>query len=73
LTLPNPTADAVWTHGIEFGPGAFFSEIAGVCSYVLHVIFGVLMLAAVAPTSMAEERQRGSLDVLAATSQPGRV
>ena len=38
------------------------------CSYILHVIFGLLMLAAIAPTSMAEERQRGSLDLLAATA-----
>ena len=48
-------------------------EIAGVCSYVLHVIFGLLMLAAIAPTSMAEERQRGSLDILAATTLSTRA
>ena len=48
-------------------------EIAGVCSYVLHVIFGLLMLAAIAPTSMAEERQRGSLDILAATALSTRA
>ena len=48
-------------------------EVAGVCSYVLHVIFGLLMLAAIAPTSMAEERQRGSLDLLAATALSTRA
>ena len=48
-------------------------EVAGVCSYVLHVIFGLLMLAAIAPTSMAEERQRGSLDILAATALSTRA
>jgi hypothetical protein len=32
------------------------------------LIFGLLMLSAAAPTSMAEERQRGSLDLLAATT-----
>ena len=48
-------------------------EIAGVFSYMLHVIFGLLMLAAIAPTSMAEERQRGSLDILAATALSTRA
>ena len=41
--------------------------IAGIFGYMLQVIFGLLMLSAVAPMSMSEERQRGSLDVLAAT------
>jgi ABC-type transport system involved in multi-copper enzyme maturation permease subunit len=35
--------------------------------YVLMLIFGLLMLSATAPTSLAEERVRGSLDVLLAT------
>jgi hypothetical protein len=34
---------------------------------MLQVTFGLLMLSAVAPMSMSEERQRGSLDLLAAT------
>ncbi len=42
-------------------------------SYILHVIFGLLMLSAIAPTSMAEERQRGSLDILAATALSTRA
>ena len=42
--------------------------IVGVCGAILQLIFGLLMLSAVAPTSMAEERQRGSLDLLAATT-----
>jgi ABC-type transport system involved in multi-copper enzyme maturation permease subunit len=42
--------------------------IVGVYGAILQLIFGLLMLAAVAPTSMAEERQRGSLDLLAATT-----
>ena len=37
------------------------------------MIFGLLMLAAIAPTSMAEERQRGSLDILAATALSTRA
>jgi ABC-type Na+ efflux pump permease subunit len=39
----------------------------GVLSYVFQIMFGLLMLAAIAPTSLSEERQRGSLDVLLAT------
>ncbi len=42
--------------------------IVGVGGAILQLIFGLLMLAAAAPTSMAEERQRGSLDLLAATT-----
>ena len=47
--------------------------IVGICSYMLHMIFGLLMLAAIAPTSMAEERQRGSLDLLATTTLSTRA
>ncbi len=65
-------AVAFWRNGVDFRPGAYW-EIAGVFSYVLHVIFGLLMLAAIAPTSMAEERQRGSLDILAATALSTRA
>jgi ABC-type transport system involved in multi-copper enzyme maturation permease subunit len=35
--------------------------------YVLMLVFGLLMLSATAPTALAEERVRGSLDVLLAT------
>ena len=42
--------------------------IVGVFGAILQLIFGLLMLSAAAPTSMAEERQRGSLDLLAATT-----
>ena len=42
--------------------------IMGVCGAILQLIFGLLMLSAAAPTSMAEERQRGTLDLLAATT-----
>src|SRR5208282_2286783 len=59
-------AFAVWRHGIS--PGMLRSaELAGIYGCVLQVIFGLLTLSAVAPMSMSEERQRGSLDVLAAT------
>ncbi len=60
-------AAAFWIRGADLGPESYW-EAAGVCSYVLHVIFGLMLLAAVAPMSMSEERQRGSLDILAATA-----
>jgi ABC-type transport system involved in multi-copper enzyme maturation permease subunit len=65
-------AAAIWKNGVDFGPAAFW-EIAGVCAYVLHVVFGLLMLSAIAPTSMSEERQRGSLDILATTALSTRA
>jgi ABC-type transport system involved in multi-copper enzyme maturation permease subunit len=67
-------AVALWIDGLNINvapPGAWV--IIGVCSCVLHVIFGLLMLAAIAPTSMGEERQRGSLDLLAATALSTRA
>jgi len=60
-------AITIWRNGMDMGPGASAWETAGVYSYLLHALFGLLLLSAIAPTSMAEERQRGSLDVLAAT------
>ncbi len=66
-------AVAFWKDGVDLGPRAAIWEIAGVASYLLHVSFGLLMLAAIAPTSLAEERQRGSLDILAATALSTRA
>jgi ABC-type Na+ efflux pump permease subunit len=60
-------AIAIWSNGVDFQPGAIWEEI-GVFAYFLHLLFGLLLLSAVAPTSMAEERQRGSLDILATTT-----
>ncbi len=60
-----------WKNGVAIGPRAASQAvwpIVGMFSYMLHIILGLLMLAAIAPTSMAEERQRGSLDLLAATA-----
>jgi ABC-type transport system involved in multi-copper enzyme maturation permease subunit len=60
-------AIAVWRKGvIAFGPGGP-AQMAGVMGYMLQVVLGLLMLSAVAPLSLSEERQRGSLDVLNAT------
>jgi len=60
-------AFAEWRHGFtpRMAPGS--AVIAGIFGCMLQVIFGLVMLSAVAPMSMSEEHQRGSLDVLAAT------
>jgi ABC-type transport system involved in multi-copper enzyme maturation permease subunit len=55
--------------GLPVRPGAApVGLIVGGYGAILQLIFGLLMLSAAAPTSMAEERQRGSLDLLAATT-----
>jgi ABC-type transport system involved in multi-copper enzyme maturation permease subunit len=65
-------AATIWATGADSvfrSPGA----MVGIYGYVLQLIFGFLMLAAVAPLSMSEERQRGSLDLLAATALSTRT
>jgi ABC-type transport system involved in multi-copper enzyme maturation permease subunit len=57
----------VWQHGIRQTPGPMAAQLAGLCGSMILILFGLLMLSAIAPTSMSEERQRGSLDVLVAT------
>jgi ABC-type transport system involved in multi-copper enzyme maturation permease subunit len=57
----------------RFGLGARWTGpipelIAAIMGLTIQLIFGLLMLSAVAPMSMSEERQRGSLDLLAATT-----
>jgi ABC-type transport system involved in multi-copper enzyme maturation permease subunit len=60
-------AVGVWRKGvIAFAP-AGPAQMAGIAGYLLQGILGLLMLSAVAPLSLSEERQRGSLDVLSAT------
>jgi ABC-type transport system involved in multi-copper enzyme maturation permease subunit len=61
-------AVSAWLKGMDLGPSAPVGLIVGVYGYLIQLIFGLLMLSAVAPTSMSEERQRGSLDLLAATT-----
>ena len=57
------------TQGIAVRPGTPpVGLIVGIGGAMLQLIFGLLVLSAVAPTSMSEERQRGSLDLLAATT-----
>ncbi len=65
-------AIAIWKNGAGQGSGSGWEE-AGMASYMLHIIFGLLMLSATSPTSMAEERQRGTLDILAATALSTRA
>ena len=56
----------VWQNGINFGVTTP-AVVVGLLACALFISFGLLMLAAVAPLSMSEEWQRGSLDILAAT------
>jgi ABC-type transport system involved in multi-copper enzyme maturation permease subunit len=58
-------AYVLWYPGSEFRWGS--SLEFEVFPYLLHVLFGLLVLSAVAPMSLSEERQRGSLDVLMST------
>ena len=52
--------------------GQRFGRELGLVVNALQVAFGLLMLSASAATSLAEERQRGSLDVLLSTPLPTR-
>jgi ABC-type transport system involved in multi-copper enzyme maturation permease subunit len=57
---------STWRHGVNAGtanPG----QLAGCFGYMIQMTFGLVMLSAVAAMSMSEERQPGSLDVVAAT------
>jgi len=60
-------AFAEWRHGFSPRMMPAPAVMAGIFGCVLQVVFGLLMLSAVAPMSMSEEHQRGSLDILAAT------
>ncbi len=59
-------AASMLINGVHAGPPNLAAG-AGIYGYILQVVFGLLMFAAVAPTALAEERQRGSLDVLMTT------
>jgi ABC-type Na+ efflux pump permease subunit len=59
-------AVSIWNVAPERGYGGLFGY-DGIYLYLLPVFFGLLVLSAVAPMSLSEERQRGSLDVLMAT------
>jgi ABC-type transport system involved in multi-copper enzyme maturation permease subunit len=65
-------AVSVWAGGIKSGRPQVGVGI-GVFGSMLQVVFGLLMLSAVAPMSMSEERQRGSLDILATTILSSRA
>lgn len=61
-------AGTAWYEGLKRWNGPDAVMMTGIFSMMILVIFGLLIVAAMAPTSMAEERQRGSLDLLAATT-----
>jgi ABC-type transport system involved in multi-copper enzyme maturation permease subunit len=64
-------AAVFWSRPNGTTPNAWAT--AGMVGYLLHAIFGLLLLSAVAPTSMSEDRQRGSLDLLAVTTLSTRA
>jgi ABC-type transport system involved in multi-copper enzyme maturation permease subunit len=55
-----------WRSGLDT-IGAGTMQGVAIFGLLLQLMFGLLMVSAVAPMSMSEERQRGSLDLLAAT------
>lgn len=61
-------ASTVWAEGLEVMNGPNVAMMIGIFSMMIQLIFGLLMLSAMAPMSMSEERQRGSLDLLAGTT-----
>ena len=60
-------AVTIWANGVD-AVHTTAGPTAGIIGSLLQLIFGLLMLSAVAPMSMSEERQRGSLDLLATTT-----
>ncbi len=60
-------AVSVWANGVDMSSRRA-APTAGIIGGILQLIFGLLMLSAIAPMSMSEERQRGSLDLLATTA-----
>ncbi len=62
----------IWVDGLDDFRNAM-GFITGMFGSMIQLIFGLLILSAVAPTSMAEERQRGSLDLLATTTLSTRA
>ncbi len=59
-------AVVIWNVGLDRGYG-WIAGFGGTLYYMLPAFLGLLVLSAAAPTSLSEERQRGSLDVLMAT------
>jgi ABC-type transport system involved in multi-copper enzyme maturation permease subunit len=66
-------AFAAWKYGIIPFVSPRPAVLAGIFGAVIQVFFGFLMLSAVAPISMSEEQERGSLELLAATPLPTRM
>jgi ABC-type transport system involved in multi-copper enzyme maturation permease subunit len=55
----------------QYGVGVGHDDLLGVC--FCAVAFGLLLLSVTAPTTLTEERVRGSLDVLMSTPLPTRT
>ncbi len=67
-------AVSMWRNGLDsFRRAPTPWTIAGIFAFFLQLILGFLMISAAAPMSMAEERQRGSLDLLATTTLSTRT
>jgi ABC-type transport system involved in multi-copper enzyme maturation permease subunit len=65
-------AVAMFFEDVEPGRGSVV-KFAGVYGYMLQVVFGLLMFSVMAPTALAEERQRGTLDILMTTTLSTRT
>jgi ABC-type transport system involved in multi-copper enzyme maturation permease subunit len=65
-------AVSVWANGVDMSSRRA-APTAGITGSILQLIFGLLMLSAIAPMSMSEERHRGSLDLLATTALSTRA
>jgi ABC-type transport system involved in multi-copper enzyme maturation permease subunit len=60
-------AFATWRDGVVASGMPVPAQLAGIFGYLIQLALGLLMLSVLAPLSMSEERQRGSLDVLIVT------
>jgi ABC-type transport system involved in multi-copper enzyme maturation permease subunit len=56
-----------WHSGVNSMGAPRPAQTAAVVGSALQVAFGLMMIAAIAPLSLSEERERGSLDLLSAT------
>ena len=65
-------ASSIWVDGVDMMSRSA-GPITGIFGSMLQLVFGLLMLSAIAPMSLSEERQRGSLDLLAATALSTRA
>ena len=60
-------AVTLWKNGVTVSGMPGPAQVAGIFGLVIQLTLGLLMLSVLAPLSLSEERQCGSLDVLIAT------